>query len=193
MASPSKPPLHEVRRRRTDGTALRAGLADRDVKIHRGRLEVALRTLTAEPASKLVFVDLDGNSEPETAARQLTEICAFDTALVAIGSTDSAQFGRALLQRGIADYLVKPLTAAIVREAVAALTDDAPEHLYAGDVIAFAGSPGSGVSTLVAAVARGVAADGRTASVVDLDLFPGSCPPCWESSLRMACARFWLR
>ena len=36
-------------------------------------------------------------------------------------------------------------------------------------MVAFAGSPGSGTSTLVAAVARGVAADGRSASVVDLD------------------------
>lgn len=170
MASPSKPPYArgfavDVRTER----ALRAGLAGRDAKIQRGRLDVALRTLATEPASSLVFVDLDGDPDPETAARRLTEICAFDTALVAIGSTDSAQFGHALLQQGMADYLVKPVSASVVREAVAAIDGDAPEHLYAGDVIAFAGSPGSGVSTLVAAVARDAAADGRTASVVDLD------------------------
>lgn len=159
--------------------ALRAGLAGRDAKVQRGRLEIALRTLAAEPASSLVFVDLDGNSDPETAAGRLTEVCPFETAVVAIGSTDSARFGHALLQQGMADYLVKPLSAAVVREAVAALSGEAPEHLYAGDVIAFAGSPGSGVSTLVAAVAHAAAADGRTASVVDLD------PVCGKLSARL--------
>ncbi len=157
--------------------ALRAGLAGRDARIQRGRLAAAVRTLAAEPPAKLVFVDLDGAAEPGEAARQLTGVCAFDTALVALGSTDTAQFGRTLMQCGIADYLVKPVTAAAVREAAAAVADDAPEHLYAGKVIAFAGSPGSGTSTLVAAVARGIAADGRTASVVDLDPVSGRLPP----------------
>ncbi len=174
MASPARPP--HVRGFAADAQterALRAGLADRDARIQRGRLSVALRTLAAEPASRLVFVDLDGVSEPETAARQLTAICAFETVLVAIGSADSAQFSRALLQRGVADYLVKPLSASMVREAVATVTNDEPEHRYAGDVIAFAGSPGSGVSTLVAAIARAVAAEGRSASIVDLDPVSG--------------------
>lgn len=174
MASPAKPPY--ARGFAADAEterALRAGLAGRDVRIQRGRLAAALRTLAAEPASRLVFVDLDGVSEPETAAGQLTAICAFETALVAVGSTDSARLSRALLQRGMADYLVKPISAAMVREAAAAVTDDAPEHRYAGNVIAFAGSPGSGVSTLVAAVARAVAADARTASIVDLDPVSG--------------------
>ena len=174
MASPSRPPY--ARGFAVDAPterALRAGLAGRDVRIQRGRLEAALRALAAEPASRLVFIDPDGVSEPEAAARRLTEVCAFETALVAVGSADSARLSRTLLRRGFADYLVKPLSAAMVREATAAAMDDAPEHLYAGDVIAFAGSPGSGVSTLVAAVARGVAADGRTASVVDLDPVSG--------------------
>lgn len=174
MAPPSRPPYArgfavDTRTER----ALRAGLAGRDVKIHRGRLESALKTLSAEPASRLVFVDLDGVSEPEAAAKQLADVCAFETVLVAVGSTDSARFGRALLQRGIADYLVKPLSAATVRQTSVALIEDAPEHLYAGDIIAFAGSPGSGVSTLVAAIARSVAAEGRTVSIVDVDPMSG--------------------
>ena len=160
--------------------ALRAGLAGRDARIQRGRLEVALRTLAAEPASGLVFVDLDGVSEPEAAAERLTEVCAFETVLIAIGSIDSAQFGRALLRHGMADYLVKPLSAAMVREAIASVADEAPEHPYAGDVIVFDGSPGSGVSTLVAAIARELAGDGRAASIVDLDPISGKLPTLLE-------------
>ena len=116
-----------------------------------------------------MFVDFDGIAEPEPAARALTGVCAYETVLVAIGSVDTAGYSRALLQNGIADYLVKPVTPAAVREATSAIADDAPEFLYAGRVVAFAGSRGSGTSTLVAAFARAVVEDGRTVSVVDLD------------------------
>lgn len=156
--------------------ALRAGLHGRDVKVQRGPLSTALRALATEAPSRLVFVDLDGVSEPETAANQLTEICAFETTLVAIGTSDTAEFSRALLRRGIADYLVKPISAAAVREASAAIVDDPPENPYAGRVVAFVGSPGSGTSTVVAAVAHGIAVDGRSASVVDLDPVSGKIP-----------------
>ena len=152
--------------------ALRAGLSGREVRIQRGRLDSALRILAAEPASKLVFVDLDGVPEPEAAARELSAVCAFGTELIAIGSTDTAHLTRALLRQGIADYLVKPISAAAVREASAAALDDLPERIYAGRVVTFAGTAGSGVSTLTAATARGVAAGGRTGLAVDLE--PGS-------------------
>ena len=154
--------------------ALRAGLAGREVRIQRARLDVALRTLAGEPSTKLVFVDLDGVPEPEAAARELTAVCAFGTAVIAIGSDDTAHLTRALLGHGIADYLVKPISAAAVREASAAALDDLPEREYAGRVVAFAGTAGSGTSTLVAAVARGVAAGGRTAAVVDLNPASGT-------------------
>lgn len=152
--------------------ALRSGLSGREAKIQRGRFDTALRTLAAEPASKVVFVDLDGVPEPAAAARELSAVCAFGTAVIAIGSTNTAQLARTLLRQGIADYLVKPISAAAVREASAAALDDLPERVYAGRVVAFAGTAGSGVSTLMAAIARGVAAGGRTGTVVDLE--PGS-------------------
>ena len=154
--------------------ALRAGLAGREARVQRGRLDAAIRTLAGEPSSKLVIVDLDGIPEPETAAKELTAVCAFGTAVIAIGSTDTAHLTRALLRHGIADYLVKPISAAAVREASAAALEDLPERMYAGRVIAFAGTAGSGAATLVAAVARGVAAGGRTATVVDLNPASGS-------------------
>ena len=154
--------------------ALRAGLADREARVQRGRFDAALRTLASEPASKLVFVDLDGGPEPETAAKELTAVCAFGTVLIAIGSTDTAHFTRALLRAGVADYLVKPISAAAVRDAIATALDDAPERTHAGRVIAFAGTAGSGASTLVASMARGAGTGGRTATVVDLDPLSGT-------------------
>ena len=153
--------------------ALREGLAGRKVKIQRGRLPVALRTLAIEPASKVLFVDLDGISDPAHAGRELAAVCAFETSVIAIGSTDSMEFTRVLFRHGIADYLVKPVSAGQIREASAALTDELPERAHAGRVIAFAGNAGSGTSTMVASVARAAAADGHMASVVDLDPVTG--------------------
>ena len=153
--------------------ALREGLAGRKAKVQRDRLPAALKTLAVEPAARLIFVDLDGAADPEIAARELAAVCAVETAVIAIGSTDTAQFARTLFQCGIADYLLKPVSALQIREACAAVSADPAERAYAGRVVAFAGSAGSGTSTLVAAIARAVAADGRTASVVDLDPVAG--------------------
>ena len=153
--------------------ALRAGLAGRDATVQRGRLDAAIRTLAAEPAARLVFFDLDGVPEPETAVRKLASVCAFGTVMIAIGSADTAHLTRTLLRGGVADYLVKPVAPADVREASAAALDELPERPYAGRVIAFAGAAGSGVSTLVTAIALGVARNGRVASVLDLDPVSG--------------------
>ena len=154
--------------------ALRAGLAGREVRIERGRFQAALQSLAAVPSPKLVFVDLDGVADPEGAARELTAVCAIGTTLVAFGSADTADYTRRLLRNGVADYLVKPVTGAAVREASATALDDTPERMYAGRVVAFAGTAGCGASTLIAAIARGVASGGRTASVVDLDPVSGT-------------------
>ena len=156
--------------------ALRAGLEGRKARIQRGRLAAALRTLASEPASRVLFVDLDGVAEPGPAARQLTAVCAFETAVIAIGSTDTAQYTRDLFQHGIADYLVKPISPSLVREACAAVTDDGAERPYAGRVIGLAGSAGSGTSTLAAALARAASDEGRTVSAVDLDPLAGGLP-----------------
>ncbi len=149
--------------------ALRTGLDGREAKVQRARFKAALRALAAEAPARMVFVDLDGMPEPGAAARELVAVCPVGTVLVALGADDTARFTRTLLGHGIADYLVKPISAAVVREACAAVSADLPDRAYAGRVATFAGSAGSGVSTLVAAVARAVAGAGRTASVVDLD------------------------
>ena len=156
--------------------ALRAGLTGREVRIRRGRLDSALRTLAAEPSPPLVFVDLDGVPEPEEAARELASVCAIGTVLVALGSDDTAGLTRSLLRNGISDYLVKPVAAAAVHEASAKALEDRRERGHAGRVVTFVGTAGCGASTMMTAMARGIAAGGRTATVVDLDPLAGKLP-----------------
>ena len=153
--------------------ALRAGLAGREVRVRRGRLDSALRTLAAEPSPPLVFVDIDGVPEPEEAARELARVCAFGAVLVALGSDDTARLTRSLLRNGIGDYLVKPVAAATVREASSKALDAEAERGYAGRVVSFVGTSGCGASTMMTAIAKGIAAAGRTATMVDLDPLAG--------------------
>lgn len=149
--------------------ALREGLANRDARVRRARFSAAVRALAAAPAAALVAVDIDGVSDPRAAASEIAAVCAPGTAVVVIGSEDTGHFARALLARGAADYLVKPLAAAAVRETAAAALDEAPERAHAGRVLAVCGSGGCGASTFAAAMARAVAARGLAAAAVDFD------------------------
>ena len=153
--------------------ALRAGLAGRETRIRRGRLDSALRTLAAEPSPPLVFVDLDGVPHPDEAARELARVCAFGTVLVALGSDDTARRTRSLLRNGISDYLVKPIAAAAVHEASSKALEDPTERGYAGRVVTFVGTAGCGASIMITALAERIAAAGRTATMVDLDPLAG--------------------
>ena len=133
--------------------AFREGLAGREARVRRGRVAAALRSLTVEPASALVAVDLDGAPDPVAAGAEVVSVCAPGTAIVAVGSADTADLLRTLLEHGIADYLVKPVSPAAMRAMCAAVLDDAPLRAHAGHMIAVAGSSGSGSSTLTAAIA----------------------------------------
>ena len=135
--------------------AIRQGLEGREaVTVRRGRLPEAVGLLAKAPSPKLVLVDLDHAAAPETALSRLRAVCSFGTEFVALGSVDTTAFARGLLRDGFADYLAKPLSVADVRNVCATFLDDLHGRDWAGHVVGFAGSGGSGVSEVVAAVAR---------------------------------------
>ena len=137
----------------------RRGLEGRDaVEIQRGGLPDAIQVLAKVPSPKLVFVELDSEAEPERAFAGLRAVSAFRTEFIAVGSNETTSFARALLHAGFADYLAKPVAVTDVRDACATLLDDLPRRDYAGRIVAFAGSGGCGVSSLIAGVVR----EGRT-------------------------------
>ncbi|MCY4098844.1 MAG: hypothetical protein OXF40_11390 [Rhodospirillales bacterium] len=158
---------------RTERT-IRQGLEGRaSVKVQRGKLREVLQVLASAPPSKLVLVDLDGASEPESAFTQLQAVCSFGTAFVAVGSISTSSFARQLLRDGFSDYLTKPLSVADVRNICAALLDEQPGRDYAGNVVGFAGSGGSGVAALAAALARESQTKGLNCVLLSFDpIFP---------------------
>ena len=134
-----------------------------------GGIEAAVSALAAGHSSGLVIVDLDGVPFPVGAIHELAEVCEAGTAVIALGSENTARVSREVLLAGVSDYLVKPVTAETVRQAALRATgaDEGPAAL--GCVAGFAGTGGSGATTLAAAVALHAAADGRYVSVLDLN------------------------
>jgi len=158
---------------RTERT-IRQGLEGRtSVMVRRGKLREVLQVLASAPPCKLVLVDLDGAAEPESAFAQLQAVCSFGTEFVAVGSTGTSSYARQLLHDGFSDYLTKPLSVADVRTVCSALLDELPGRDYAGNVVGFAGSGGSGLAALVAAVARESQARGLNCVLLSFDpIFP---------------------
>ena len=149
--------------------ALRRGLAGyRDPQVWPGGLRAAVAALGGGASARLLFVDLDGIPYPAGAIHELAAVCEVGTVVIALGSDASARFSREVLLAGVSDYLAKPVSASAVREAAARAAAPEGEAPGGGCVAGFAGSGGSGTTTLAAAVALAAAERGRYVSVLDL-------------------------
>ena len=137
-------------------------------QVRRGDLRTATDTLAEGSTTNLVIADVDGVPYAAGAILELAGMCEVGTAVIAIGSNETALFGRELLIAGAADYLVKPISVAEVNEAVARLNAAEEDAAAMGSVAGFAGVGGSGTTTLATAVALQAAARGRYVSVLDL-------------------------
>ena len=140
-----------------------------DPQVWPGGILAAVTALSEGHSSQLVIVDIDGIPYPAGAIHELAEVCEIGTVVIAIGSDDSARVNREILLAGVSDYLVKPVTAAEVREAAALATASDRNFPTGGHVAGFAGTGGSGTTTVAAATALHAAAQGRYVSVLDLN------------------------
>lgn len=161
---------------------LRESLHDRDLpffgcqepQVRHGDLRAAIDALSKRRSAKLAIVDIDGSSYPVGALHEMAGICEVGMIVIAVGSTDSAKLGRELLIAGVSDYLVKPITANAVLEAIDHATAPEEDARSYGTVAGFAGTGGSGSTTLAAAVAIEAARQGRYVSVLDLNRTVGA-------------------
>jgi pilus assembly protein CpaE len=147
-----------------------------------GGIEDAISYLIHDPSSRTVIVDLAGVQEPLAALDRLAESCLPGTRVVALGEINDIHFYRLLRSAGLAEYLVKPLTAEALCAAMtvdpvarpdtttpAAATDE-------GETIAVIGSRGGVGATMVAVALAWLSSERRKHRTVlaDLDLNCGS-------------------
>jgi len=143
--------------------------------IRRGGVKEAIRHLGEQRSPKLLLIDLSGSELPISEINALADVCEPGVTVLALGDQNDCGLFRDLLQHGVADYLVKPLTSQLLQRSVLAATEQSSVvkgHAKLGKLIAVSGARGGVGSTMVATSVAWLIAHERRRRValVDLDL-----------------------
>ena len=168
-----------------DAVSAALGLDWPAATITQGSIDDAIHHVSSDPSARILIVDISGASDPLAALDRLAEVCAPGTFVVALGDINDVGFYRTLRGTGVADYLVKPITAealgaalqAIRRRSAAPEPEKAGHHPQAaGRVFAMVGTRGGVGTTTVATTLAWLFAheEGRRTMLVDLDIHCGA-------------------
>ena len=91
-----------------------------DATIKRGGIAKAIEILGAERSPDMIIVDISGVDLPVSRVHDLAEVCEPGVTVIAIGDRNEIGLYRDLLQAGVSDYIVKPLTAQLIARALSA-------------------------------------------------------------------------
>lgn len=144
-------------------------------EVQHGGMAAALRQLGVVTAPEIMLIDVSEATDPAQALEGLSEL-AGATRVVAVGTQNDVGLFRQMLEAGAADYLVKPVTAEMLDEAVTRVEQaghtQAPAPVRRGRCIAFVGARGGvGASTAAGNVAWLIAEERqRRVALIDLDL-----------------------
>lgn len=148
-----------------------------------GGIDEAIAYLVHDPSARTVLVDLSGASEPLVALDRLAEACLPDTQVIALGEINDIHFYRLLRSAGVSEYLVKPITADVLRSALTAMPAPQPDAAPTpagrstdGETIAVVGARGGVGATMVAVSLAWLSTEKtrRRTVLADLDLTCGS-------------------
>lgn len=146
----------------------------------RGDITKAIQHLAEVRSPRILIVDISNCALPVSEVHNLADVCEPGVSVIVIGTRDEVGLYRDLLQAGVAEYLVKPLTDALVAKALNTAKHGAeatPISRKLGKLIALTGARGGvGTSTMVVNLAWYLAnRHARRVALVDLDLHNGVC------------------
>ncbi|QIQ86865.1 pilus assembly protein CpaE [Erythrobacter sp.] len=87
-------------------------------KCNKGGLRNAIQSLSVSASPAILVVDLSESGDPLNDINALAEVCEPGTVVIAIGQVNDVRLYRDLLASGIHDYLLKPLSAQQVHDAL---------------------------------------------------------------------------
>lgn len=153
-------------------------LATEPESVQRGEISKAVEYLGNHRSPDLLIVDISNLELPLSKVRQLSDVCEPGVQVIVIGNRNEVGLYRDLIHAGIADYIVKPLTADLVRKAIELTSHSAAAAAATqkvGKVIAVTGTRGGIGTTTVAVNLAWYLANraGRRVALVDLDLQTG--------------------
>ena len=152
-------------------------------KCNKGGLRNAIQSLSVSASPNILMVDLSESGDPLNDINALAEVCEPGTVVIAIGQVNDVRLYRALLASGIHDYLLKPLSANMLRDSLTqaqavfmapkAGDDEGVKRHISTAVIGTRG--GVGASTLVTSLAWLFSAEKRMpTALLDLDVHFGT-------------------
>ncbi len=152
-------------------------------KVNKGGLRNAVQTLSVSASPQILLVDLSESGDPLNDINALAEVCEPGTVVIAAGQINDVRLYRDLVVSGIQDYLLKPLSPDMVREAFAQaqISLNAPKHVdsseerphYSTAIIGTRG--GVGASSIATSLAWLLSEKGgRTTALLDLDVHFGT-------------------
>ena len=149
----------------------------KDVSVLEGGSREAMEYLSEAPMPEVLIVDVSDTGKPLSTMLTITAAFAENTKVIAIGSVNDIGLYRELIDGGVSDYLVKPISEKALSDSIARerstpqLAEPAGEKT-AANVIAVIGTRGGvGASTIAANCAWIVAQERkRQTTLLDLDL-----------------------
>ena len=144
-------------------------------RVRDGGVDEARSLIAGGPSPAVLLVDVSEAADPVAELDALAEICEPTTRVLALGRTNDIGLYRALMRMGLSDYLVKPVSAEALVDALRrAQQTEAPaaEPAGAARVIAFVGARGGvGATSLAVSAAWSLAREhGKKTVLLDLDL-----------------------
>ena len=148
--------------------------------IKRGGIARAIQHLATERSPETIIVDMSGVDMPASRMHELAELCEPGVTVIAIGDRNDIGLYRDLVQAGVNEYIVKPVTAQLLAKALLAAPAAAgrePIIRKLGKVVAAIGARGGvGTTTLAVNLAWHLAnRQNRRVLLLDLDLQNGDC------------------
>jgi len=150
-------------------------LAIASASVHNGGIAEATRLLGEQRSPRLLVVDISGVELPLSAVNELAEVCEPGVTVIAIGDRNDVGLFRDLVNNGVSDYLVKPISPTLIQKSLLNVVESATQGRQSdrrGRLVAVAGARGGVGSTMLATgVAWSIAnRRRRRVALVDLDL-----------------------
>ena len=152
-------------------------------KCNKGGLRNAVQSLSVSASPNILMVDLSESGDPLNDINALAEVCEPGTVVIAIGQVNDVRLYRDLLASGIHDYLLKPLSASVLRDSLNAAQQvfsaprgGEPEAVKSHISSAVIGTRGGvGASTLATSLAWHYSTDRKMpTALLDLDVHFGT-------------------
>src|SRR5215472_16748212 len=89
-----------------------------NVTIKRGGIARAIKYLSIERSPETIIVDISGAEMPASQVHELAALCEPGVTVVAIGDRNDIGLYRDLIQAGVSEYIVKPITPPLLAKAL---------------------------------------------------------------------------